>query len=234
VLRRTPVDGAPEHRLLDERAVAGVSAQSTAPAEAAMRTAVAASAGPRRLPAGRRLPGAGSEIAMQALMRSHPSVAAAALVAAGGAATILGAYFFQYVLGLPPCPLCLEQRIAYYVSIPLAVVLGFAAAKHAPRPLLAAGFAVIALAMLYNAGLGLFHAGVEWKWWPGPAECSGPIGDLGAGGDLLNQLQSISLVRCDEAAWRFLGLSLAGYNVLISLALAAIAAWGAVRVWRGK
>jgi disulfide bond formation protein DsbB len=171
---------------------------------------------------------------MQALMRSHPSVAAAALVAAGGAATILGAYFFQYVLGLPPCPLCLEQRIAYYVSIPLAIVLGFAAAKNAPRPLLAAGFAVIALAMLYNAGLGLFHAGVEWKWWPGPAECSGPIGDLGAGGDILNQLQSISIVRCDEAAWRFLGLSLAGYNVLISLALAAIAAWGAVRVWRGK
>ena len=113
---------------------------------------------------------------MQGLMRSHPAVAAAALVAAGGAATILGAYFFQYVLGLPPCPLCLEQRIAYYVSIPLAIVLGFAAAKHAPRPLLAVGFAAIAVAMLYNAGLGLFHAGVEWKWWPGPQECSGPIG----------------------------------------------------------
>ena len=169
---------------------------------------------------------------MQGLMRSHPAVAAAALVAAGGAATILGAYFFQYVLGLPPCPLCLEQRIAYYVSIPLAIVLGFAAAKHAPRPLLAAGFAVIALAMLYNAWLGLFHAGVEWKWWPGPQECSGPIGDLGAGGDLLSQLQTISVVRCDEAAWRFLGLSLAGYNVLISLALAAVAAWGAACAWR--
>jgi disulfide bond formation protein DsbB len=219
---------------LDERAVAGMSAQSTAPAEAAMRTAAAALAGLRRLPAGEGCRGSGSEIAMQALMRSHPSVAAAALVAAGGAATILGAYFFQYVLGLPPCPLCLEQRIAYYVSIPLAIMLGFAAARNAPRPLLGAGFAVIALAMLYNAGLGLFHAGVEWKWWPGPAECSGPIGDLGAGGDILNQLQSISIVRCDEAAWRFLGLSLAGYNVLISLALAAIAAWGAVHVWRGK
>jgi disulfide bond formation protein DsbB len=169
---------------------------------------------------------------MQALMRSHPSVAAATLVAAGGAATILGAYFFQYVLGLPPCPLCLEQRIAYYVSIPLAIVLGFAAAKDAPPPLLAAGFAAIALAMFYNAGLGLFHAGVEWKWWPGPRECTGEIGNLGAGGDLLNQLQSISLVRCDEAAWRFLGLSLAGYNVLISLALAAVAGWGALRAWR--
>jgi disulfide bond formation protein DsbB len=173
---------------------------------------------------------------MQALMRSHPPVVAApvvaaALVAAGGAATILGAYFFEYVLKLAPCPLCLDQRIAYYVSIPLAILVAIAAAKEAPRPLLAAGFAVIALAMLFNAGLALFHAGVEWKWWPGPRECSGPIGDLGAGGNLLNQLESISLVRCDDAAWRFLGLSLAGYNVLISLALAAIAAWGAVRAW---
>src|ERR1700757_599749 len=100
------------------------------------------------------------------LSQTRPAVLAAAVIAGVGAATILGAYFFQYVLGLPPCPLCLEQRIAYYVSIPLAIVLGFAAARNAPRPLLAAGFAVIALAMLYNAGLGLFHAGVEWRWWP--------------------------------------------------------------------
>ena len=171
---------------------------------------------------------------MQALMRSHPPVVAAALVAAGGAATILGAYFFQYVLKLPPCPLCLDQRIAYYVSIPLAVVLAFAAARQAPRPLLAAGFAVIALAMLFNAGLALFHAGVEWKWWPGPRECSGPINDLGAGGDLLSQLQTVSVVRCDEAAWRFLGLSLAGYNVLISLVLAAIALVGAAAAWKSR
>jgi disulfide bond formation protein DsbB len=174
---------------------------------------------------------------MQALMRSHPPavaapVLAAVLVAAGGAATILGAYFFQYVLGLAPCPLCLDQRIAYYVSIPLAIVVAFAAARQAPPSLLVAGFAVISLAMLFNAGLAVFHAGVEWKWWPGPRECSGPIGDLGAGGDLLNQLQSISIVRCDEAAWRFLGLSLAGYNVLISVALAAIAVWGMTQLPR--
>ncbi len=176
---------------------------------------------------------------MGALMRSHPPavaapVLAATLVAAGGAATILGAYFFQYVVGLAPCPLCLDQRIAYYVSIPLAILVAFAAARRAPPSLLVAGFAVISLAMLFNAGLAVFHAGVEWKWWPGPQECSGPIGDLGAGGSLLNQLQSISLVRCDEAAWRFLGLSLAGYNVLISVALAAIAVWGMTQLSRAK
>src|SRR5215468_8774102 len=169
---------------------------------------------------------------MQALRRSRPGVAAAVLVAAGGAATILGAYFFQYVMGLPPCPLCLEQRIAYYVSIPLAIVLAIAAGQGAPHRLVASGLGIIALAMLFNSGLALFHAGVEWKWWPGPQECSGPLSDLTTGGDLLSSLTNLTIVRCDEAAWRFLGLSLAGYNVLISLAIAAIAAWGALAAWR--
>ena len=169
---------------------------------------------------------------MQALTRTRPAVTAAVLVAAGGAATILGAYFFQYVLGLRPCPLCLEQRIAYYVSIPLAAVVAIMASRNAPRCVTAAGLGVIALVMLFNSGLALFHAGVEWKWWPGPQECSGPLTDLTTGGDLLSSLTNLTIVRCDEAAWRFLGLSLAGYNVLISLALALIAAWGAATARR--
>jgi disulfide bond formation protein DsbB len=165
------------------------------------------------------------------LLRWSPLVATA-LIAAMGAATIGGAYFFQYVMGLPPCPLCLDQRIAYYVSIPLALLLGLAITFGAPRRLVAAGLAVIALAMLFNSGLALFHAGVEWKWWPGPLECSGPLTDFGAGGDLLSRLNHVTLVRCDEAAWRFLGLSLAGYDVLISLVLAGIAAYGAATALR--
>ena len=76
--------------------------------------------------------------------------------------------------------------------------------------------------------LGTYHAGVEWHLWAGPTDCTGPLTDLNAGGSLLGQLQSINVVRCDEAAWRFLGISLAGYNVLISLALAAIAGIGLV------
>jgi disulfide bond formation protein DsbB len=173
---------------------------------------------------------------VQTMARLRPAVMAAIVVAAGGAATILGAYFFQYVMGLPPCPLCLEQRIAYYVSLPLAAVVALAAGRGAPYRLVAAGLGVIALAMLFNSGLALFHAGVEWKWWPGPQECSGPLNDLTAGGDLLSQLHNVSVVRCDEAAWRdpFGLLSLAGYNVLISLALAAIAAWGAASAWRAN
>jgi len=170
---------------------------------------------------------------MHAALSRQP-VAAATVVAAAGAATILGAYFFQYVMGLSPCPLCLEQRIAYYVTIPLAVVIALAAGRNAPRRLLALGLAAIALAMLFNAGLALYHAGVEWKWWEGPRDCSGPLTDLTAGGDLLSSLHDLTVVRCDEAAWRFLGLSLAGYDVLISAALAAVAAWGARASLQGK
>jgi disulfide bond formation protein DsbB len=175
---------------------------------------------------------------MQTMAQSRPAVTAAVLVAAAGAATILGAYYFQYVMGLAPCPLCLEQRIAYYVSIPLAVVVAIAAGRGAPRNVIAAALGVIALAMLFNAGMALFHAGVEWKWWPGPQECSGTQDLLAPSGNLFDDLSKgrIAVVRCDEAAWRdpFGLLSLAGYNVLISLALAVIAGRGAVAAWRGS
>jgi disulfide bond formation protein DsbB len=142
---------------------------------------------------------------VQAVNRLRPAVVAAILVAAGGAATILGAYYFQYMMGLPPCPLCLEQRIAYYVSIPLAAIVAIAAGRGAPHrqiwyaKVVAAGLGVIALAMLANSGLALFHAGVEWKWWPGPQECSGPLSDLTAGGDLLSQLHNVNVGRCRTA-----------------------------------
>ena len=148
---------------------------------------------------------------------------AAAIVALVGLATIGGFFFFQYVLGYPPCPLCLDQRKAFYVAVPLAALLLLGAGYGASRKVLLLGFAIIAIAMLWNTGLAAYHAGVEWKFWPGPADCTGPLDTLGGPGGLLKQLQSISVVRCDEAAWRFLGLSLAGWNVLISLALAALA-----------
>ncbi len=160
-----------------------------------------------------------------AVIRANPAAAAALVVALGGAATILGAMVFQYGFGIVPCPLCLEQRMVYYVAIPLAVVVAIAALRDAPRALVRAGLGLIALAMLFGAGLALYHAGVEWKWWPGPQDCSGPLTPLGSRG-LLEQLQTVDIVRCDEAPWRFLGLSLAGWNVLISLALAAVALWG--------
>jgi disulfide bond formation protein DsbB len=168
------------------------------------------------------------------MIRARPVAAAALAIALIGAATILGAWFFQYGLGLKPCPLCLEQRYAYYFAIPLAVMVALGDQVGASRKVLMAALVAIALGMLWNAGLGVYHSGVEWKWWPGPQECSGPLTDLSAGGDLLSSLTNLTIVRCDEAAWRFLGLSLAGYDVLISLALAAIAASGATAAWRAR
>jgi len=155
-----------------------------------------------------------------------PPFAAAAIVAVVGALTICGFFFFQYALGYPPCPLCLDQRNAFYVSVPLAAPLWIGAHHGASSKVMIAGFVVIAAIMLWNTGLSAYHAGVEWKFWPGPTDCSGPINSLGSASNMLKQLQDIRVVRCDEAAWRFLGMSLAGYDVLVSLFLAAIAAWG--------
>jgi disulfide bond formation protein DsbB len=156
----------------------------------------------------------------------NPAATAALAIFAVSFATLCGAWFFQFVLKLPPCPLCLEQRIPYYLVIPLSLLVAIAALSRAPRSVVAGGFAVLLVAMLVSAVLGAYHAGVEWRFWAGPTDCSGPVTDFTAKGPLLDQLQSIRVVRCDEAAWRFLGISLAGYNVLVSLALAAVAAFG--------
>jgi disulfide bond formation protein DsbB len=166
--------------------------------------------------------------------RARPIVATAIVVAVGGALTILGAWFFQFGLGLKPCPLCLEQRYPYYFAIPLAVLVLMGESVGSSRKVLIAALVAIAAGMVWNAGLGAYHAGIEWKLWTGPRDCSGTLDSLGSAADLLNQLETISVVRCDEAAWRFLGISLAGYNVLISLALAAVAAWGALAALRQK
>ncbi len=160
------------------------------------------------------------------LIRRDPPFAAAAIVTIVGGLTICGFFFFQYVLGYPPCPLCLDQRNAYYVSVPLASLLCLGSNHGASSKVMIAGFAVITAVMLWNTGLSTYHAGVEWKFWPGPTDCSGPINSLGSAGNLLNRLQDIKIVRCDEAAWRFLGISLAGYDAVVSLFLAAAAAWG--------
>jgi disulfide bond formation protein DsbB len=163
---------------------------------------------------------------------TDPAVLPALAITAIAAATLAGAWFFELVLDIRPCPLCLEQRYAYYLAVPLGLVLAFAASRRAPRPVLLAGFAVLLLAALANAWLGGYHAGVEWQFWQGPTDCSGPVVNLGSAGNLLERLDTVKVVRCDEVQWRFLGLSLAGYNVLISLAMAMIALWGIVSAKR--
>ncbi|MFP4538818.1 MAG: disulfide bond formation protein B [Dichotomicrobium sp.] len=149
----------------------------------------------------------------------------AALAVAGVAtATIVGALAYEHLGGYEPCELCLRQRWAYYAGIP-AALLSFVLAHS--RPGLAAGLlAFVGVAFIVNAGLGVHHAGVEWGWWAGPSGCSGGVQVSGDAGALAESLSNAAPVRCDEPAFRFLGLSFAGYNVLISAALAGLAAIG--------
>jgi disulfide bond formation protein DsbB len=148
-------------------------------------------------------------------------------IAALAFATIAGAWAFQWA-GHPPCDLCLEQRYAYYAGVPLALLTAAAAAAKAPRTVLTVGFALLTAMFLYNAGLAVYHSGVEAKFWAGPTACTG--GALASdGGDLLKQLETIKVVRCDEVGLRVFGLSLANWNILISAMLAALSAASALR-----
>lgn len=155
---------------------------------------------------------------------------AAALVLAGSAALLMGALLFQYWGGLPPCPLCILQR---YFHIGVAVLAGaaFLAPNTNWRALL---LGLTVLGLLGSAGMAFFHVGVEAKWWEGLSGCSGS--SLGnAPPDPTKLIQGAEqgpAVRCDEAPWSFLGLSLAGWNVAASLLLAIIALSGLLRVTR--
>jgi disulfide bond formation protein DsbB len=143
------------------------------------------------------------------------------------ALALAGALALEHIGGVLPCPLCLDQRIAYYAAVPLGL-LAFAMAAGRPqwsRLILA----IIAIGFVINAGLGVFHAGVEWGWWPGPDTCSG-IGSIATSPDaLLKSFSKPQVVRCDQAAIRIFGLSLAGYSAILSAGLAILAARGALR-----
>ena len=147
------------------------------------------------------------------------------------AATILGALGFEHIGGYLPCHLCLMQRTPYYAGVPVAALAIVAIVLAAPRPLVAALLAIFALLMLYDTGLAVYHSGVEWGFWAGPASCS-PSVSVNSAADMLSQLESTHAPSCTEAALRIFGISLAGYNVLISGLLAALAIFGALRALR--
>ncbi len=135
------------------------------------------------------------------------------------AASILTALGFEHLGGLKPCELCLEQRYAYYAGVPLLflALVTLTAAQQRAAALL---FALVALAFFANAALGVYHAGVEWQFWAGPAACSGSQELTTSAGNLLDALRTTNVVRCDQAAWRMFGLSFAGWNVIASLLIA--------------
>lgn len=142
---------------------------------------------------------------MLSLRQTHLAICGATL------AVILGAWGFEY-FGYAPCELCLMQRYAYYTVIPLSLLLALQ-----PPGIQRMGLYLVALIMLGSMIFGIYHAGVEWKFWAGPSTCTG--------GSLTGGLPDLTrkAVMCDQPAIRILGLSLAGWNAVVSAAVTIFA-----------
>ena len=144
---------------------------------------------------------------------------AALLLALASAGVLLSALFFQFVLDYQPCILCIMQRWPYVAVMVFGLVTWlFRRWKGLGDALLVAS----GLALLAGAGIAAYHVGVEQHWWAGTSSCGGsaPANSLEA---LRAQVMKAPVTRCDEVAWSLFGISMAGYNVAISLALAAYA-----------
>ncbi len=144
--------------------------------------------------------------------------------------TILTALGFQYIGGYVPCMLCLMERYAYYAGIP-ALFAALVLTAGGYGRLAAFLFFLVALGFLANTGLGIYHAGAEWKFWPGPTTCGGGESLTTSAGNLLNDIQHTKVIKCDEASLRFLGISFAGWNVVASVLLMAISFAAAYSSW---
>ena len=139
------------------------------------------------------------------------------LLLLGPSALLGGAFAFQHIGGLHPCEMCIWQRWPHAVALVIASI-ALSVAGSARRALLA----ISALAVAASGGIGVFHAGVEQKWWKGPSACSAT--DFGSG-DFLTNVMAAPVVQCDQIAWSLAGISMAGYNGIISLTIAGVAVW---------
>jgi disulfide bond formation protein DsbB len=152
----------------------------------------------------------------------------AALIAS--AAMLAIAHAFETFGGLAPCTLCLRQREVYWVAATVALVAMLVVRLRGGARWRAPANLILALIFLVGAGVAAYHAGAEWKWWPGPTACASTGGAVSA--DAMAGLlagNKITPPACDEAAWVFAGLSMAGWNVLISLGLAGLSILAAMR-----
>jgi disulfide bond formation protein DsbB len=132
----------------------------------------------------------------------------------GSAAILLGAFAFQHIGGMPPCKLCLWQRWPHAVAALIGVIIILTGKIQLAW--------LGALASLSTAAIGLYHVGVEQDWWEGPTSCTSSGVSNMSSEDLLNQILAAPLVRCDDIAWQMAGISMAGWNAILSLALAAL------------
>lgn len=160
----------------------------------------------------------------------HDSRAASAVVMAVSSGALLGAYFFQYVVGLAPCILCLYQRAPHAALILLGLIAFGLGLKRHPKK---AAFLILLCAALYlvSSGLAFYHAGVEQHWWVSAFEaCSAPISF--SADNLVAQLEKTAAVRCDAIAWQMFGISMAGYNAMLSFIMAVYCAIASVLITR--
>lgn len=150
-----------------------------------------------------------------------------ALAALVSAAMLAAAHAFEHFGHLAPCELCLKQRAVYWVALALGVVF-YAAWRLMKNPAVSRG-GVMLLGLTFLTGMLIagYHAGVEWHFWPGPKTCTGGGGNIAEmGKDLLSAIsQPANVPQCDEAAWTLFGISMAGYNALLSAGLAAFSFW---------
>jgi disulfide bond formation protein DsbB len=159
-------------------------------------------------------------------LRRLSASAVASIVLLTAAAVIVTALAFEHIGGYTPCPLCLQQRYAYYLGIPAlagALVLLYLPHRRAAAAILAA----VGLAFLVNAGLGIYQAGAEWTFWDPPSTCATPT-ELPTFDVKRMNLDRVP-ASCGVASWRFLGLSFAGWNAVASAGLAAGAALAALK-----
>lgn len=160
----------------------------------------------------------------------RPHLVPALLLTLGMAVVILSALGFQYIGGYIPCALCLLQRWPYYIGIPIAALAVLSSLLNLPPTVTRALIGIVAIIMLVSAGMGVYHAGVEWRFWEGPSGCSTSVDAIAKDtGSLLNDLSTQHGPSCTDATLRVFGLSFAGWNVLVSLVLAAIGLRGAAK-----
>lgn len=162
-------------------------------------------------------------------LTARPGLLPALLLAGGMTVTVGSALGFEHIGGYIPCALCLLQRQPYYYGIPVAILAALNAALGGPAWITRALLGLVGIMMMVGAGMGVYHSGVEWHFWEGPATCAtSASGVTQDAGNLLDDLNAIKGPSCTDAALRVLGLSFAGWNVIASLVLAAFAIRSAV------
>ncbi len=128
------------------------------------------------------------------------------------AALLAGALGSQYIGGLYPCEMCHWQRWPHYAALVVAIAAFAAGSARAARPLVL----LAAVLIMASGAIGLFHAGVEYGWWKGLTRCAA-VATSGSSADILKEIMATPMIRCDEAQWKLFGISLAGYNAILSL-----------------